>query len=117
MCAQERSNDLLKVSDNDGISNLPSLEARSNSSSSQSTQLDGQVSSISVPRLTLSSQSCDEVQRDKCPLDQDVEEDILNRDGKMPDDTKSDPSFLLQNDENDFTLAPEHTKGVKGMVP
>ncbi len=117
MCAQERSNDLLKVSDNDGISGLPSLEARSNSSSSQSAQLDGQVSSISVLRLTLSSQSCDEIQRDECHLEQDVEEDILNRNDKIPDGTKGDPSFLLQNDEKDFTLAPEHTKGVKGMLP
>lgn len=112
----ERSNSLLKVSDDDGKSacgDPPSTEV----SSISSPPSDGQVSPSSIPRLTLSSQSCDEIERDECPLDQDVEDLTPDIDDKIPDGTKVDPTFLLRDDEEDFAQATVCTKGVKGMLP
>ena len=113
----EKSNDSLKVSDDDGIGDCggpPSLEVSSDSSSSLRALLEEQISCISIPRLT---KPCEEMQRDKCPLDQDVEEsNTPNKNAMIPDDSKVDPTFMLQDDEEDSALAPEYAADVKGIL-
>ncbi len=57
------------------------------------------------------------MQRDKCPLDQDVEEsNTPNKNAMMPDDSKVDPTFILEDDEEDSALAPEYAADVKGIL-
>ena len=123
MCVQERenfekSNDSLKVSDDDGIGDCggpPSLEVSSISNSSLRALLEEQISCISIPRLT---KPCEEIQRDKCPLDQDVEEsNTPNKNATIPDGSKVDPTFMHQDDGEDSSLAPEYTTDVKGILP
>jgi len=115
----EKSNDSLKVSDDDGIDDCggpPSLEVSSISCSSLRALLEEQISCISIPRLT--KPCAEEIQRDKCPLEQDVEEsNTPNKNAMIPDGSKVDPTFMLQDDEEDSALAHEYTAGVKGILP
>jgi len=108
---------MLQDSDDDGISAYggpPSVGASSNSSRPTSA-LDGQVSSA-FPRPALSPRSPGRLRGDKSALNQDVDNDIQDRDDGIPDGGAVDQTTLLHNDEEGFALAPVDTTAVKGIL-
>lgn len=107
---------MLQDSDDDrnSFGGPPSVGASSNSSRPASA-LDEQVSSA-FPRPALSPRSPGRPRGDKNTLNQDVDNDIQDRDDGIPDGGAVDQTTLLPNDEEGFALAPVDTTAVKGML-